>query len=117
MESICIVSRSAPYGTVHAAEAVRHALGGVLEELTVRLVLLDKGVNAARKAQDTASTDYESIASAIGDCLDMDVEVYADEDSLASEHLDRADLVEGVKVVQSTSISGLIMESDQTLVF
>jgi sulfur relay (sulfurtransferase) DsrF/TusC family protein len=46
MNSVCIILRKPPYGTVDAAEAVRHALGGVIEELAVRLILLDAGVHA-----------------------------------------------------------------------
>jgi tRNA 2-thiouridine synthesizing protein C len=116
-ESICIILRRPPYGTVDAAEAVRHALGGVTEEMDTSLVLLDSGVYAARKAQDTAGTEYESIGSGIGDCIDMDVKVYADKASLRAENLEETDLMEGVKVINSSEASTIVGEADKVMIF
>ena len=117
MNSVSIILRKPPYGSVDSAEALRHALGGVTNGLTVRLVLLDTGVHAARKAQDTSGTEYDSISEGISDCLGMDVEVYADSDSMAHEGLSESVLVEGVKIIDSAGLSGLIKESDQIMVF
>ncbi len=117
MNSVCIISRKPPYGSVDTSEALRHALGGVTNDLTVRLVLLDAGVHAARRAQDTSGTEYDSIGEGIGDCMDMDVVVYADSDSIAHEGLSESTLVEGVKVIDTAGLSELIKDSDQTMVF
>lgn len=117
MKSICIVLIRAPYGTVSAAEAVRHALGGVIEELTTDLILLDAGVNAARKAQDTSGTEYQNIGSGISDCIDMGVNVYTDRVSMRQEHLDDKNIVEGVNIVDSSEVAGLIKEADTTMIF
>lgn len=116
-KSICIILRRSPYGTVDAAEAVRHALGGVSEDMETRLVLLDSGVYAARKAQDSSGSEYESIGSGIGDCIDMGVEVYAEKASLRAEHLEGGDLVEGVKVVNSSEASETVRDSDKVMIF
>jgi sulfur relay (sulfurtransferase) DsrF/TusC family protein len=117
MNSVCIILRKPPYGTVDAAEAVRHALGGVIEELAVRLILLDAGVHAARKAQNTSDSEYDSIAEGISDCLDMDVNVYADSTSLEHEGLDESVLVKGVQIIDRSELSELITVSNQTMVF
>jgi predicted peroxiredoxin len=102
---------------VDAAEAVRHALGGVVEELATNLILLDAGVHAARKEQDTSGTEYQSIGSGVEDCIDMGVEVYADKGSLREQHLEPSDLAEGVKVVNSHEIAGLIKEAWTSMIF
>ncbi len=117
MNSVCIILRKPPYGSVDTAEALRHALGGVTNDLAVSLVLLDAGVHAARRAQDPSGTEYDSIAEGITDCIDMDVSVYADSDSIAHEGLSEAVLVEGVKIINRSELSGLIKGSDQTMVF
>lgn len=116
-ESICIILRRAPYGGVDAAEAVRHALGGVSEEMDTRLVLFDSGVYAALKAQDPSGTEYDSIGGGIGDCVDMDVKVYADKSSLRATHLEEGDILEGVKVISSSEASDIVMKSDKVMIF
>lgn len=117
METLCIILRRAPYGTVDASEAIRHALGGAVEELSVRLVLLGSGANAARKLQDTEGTEYESIASSIEDCIDLDIEVYTDRASIDGEGMDEDALLSGIRVVETDVLAGLIRDSDQTMVF
>lgn len=52
MSKIAMILRKAPYGDINAAEAVRHAMGGAADELSVSLVLVDSGVLLARKGQD-----------------------------------------------------------------
>ncbi|MGD2079998.1 MAG: DsrE family protein [Nitrospirota bacterium] len=116
-ESICIILRRAPYGSVDAAEAVRHALGGVSEEMDTRLVLFDSGVHAALKAQDASGTEYDSIGEGIGDCVDMDVKVYADKSSLREERLEEADLLEGVKVISGSEASDIVGGADKVMIF
>jgi sulfur relay (sulfurtransferase) DsrF/TusC family protein len=117
MGSISIVLRKAPYGTTDAAEAIRHALGGATEEMEVQLILLDGGVNAARKGQDTASTGFVNIGEGIGDCIDMDVVVSADRESVMEAGLEQSDLVDGVKIVSSSEIAALIKATDTTMIF
>jgi predicted peroxiredoxin len=118
MKSICIILRKLPYGTVLAAEAVRHALGGVVEEMEqVSLVLLDAGVYAAKKTQYTSGTEYKSIGEGIGDCIDMGVDVYADQNSIKEQGIESEDLFEGVKALGSTDIADIIKEAGTVMIF
>jgi len=117
MGSISIVLRKAPYGTTDAAEAIRHALGGATEEMEVQLILLDGGVNAARKNQDMASTGFVNIGEGIGDCIDMDVVVSADRESVMEAGLEQSDLVDDVKIVSGSEIAALIKATDTTMIF
>lgn len=117
MSSIAIVLKKAPYGSVDAAEAVRHALGGATEDMDVKLVLVDSGVNAARKGQDPSGTEYSSIEAGLQDCLDMGVSVYADRSSLAENNIGDNEIIDGIKAADSREIAGLLAESDTTMLF
>ncbi len=117
MHSLCVILRKSPYGSVDAAEAIRHALGGVTEEVEVKLLLVDGGVNAARKGQDTGSTAYASVEEGIRDCIDMGAEVFADALSLKLNTLSPDDVMDGVKIVDSLAISVIIRKSSQVMIF
>lgn len=117
-ESICIILKRPPYGTVDAAEAVRHALGGVVEEMKkVSLLLLDSGALAAVSGQDAGDTGFLSIESSVQDCVDMGAEVYVDKASLREVHLEEADLVEGVQVINSSEVSEIVKDADKVMIF
>ncbi|MCX7794727.1 MAG: DsrE family protein [Thermodesulfovibrionales bacterium] len=115
--NISIILRKPPYGTVDASEAIRHALGAVTEDLSVRLVLVDGGVNAARKNQDVRYTPYSSIEEGIRDCINMGVEVYVDKTSLKEEYIDTDGLIDGVRIVNSHEIAEIIKTADVTMIF
>jgi sulfur relay (sulfurtransferase) DsrF/TusC family protein len=117
MGSISIILRKEPYGTTDAAEAIRHALGGVTEEMEVHLLLVDGGVNAAIRRQDTASTGFVNIGEGIGDCIDMDVGVSVDRKSAMEAGLEQHDLVDGVKLVDRSEIAALIKATDTIMIF
>lgn len=117
MNSLCVMLRKPPYGSVDAAEAVRHALCGVTEDLEVKLLLVDGGVNAARKQQDTTGSGYASVEEGIRDCIDMGAEVFADALSLKLNALSPEDIMEGVQTVNSHAIAALIRESSQVMIF
>jgi len=117
MESMGIILRKPPYGTVDAPEAIRHALGGITEDMSVRLILVDGGVNAARKGQDTSGTKYLSTEEGIKDCIDMGAMVYVDRASLKEECLENDDLIEGVVISTGTEIAGVIAETDTIMIF
>jgi sulfur relay (sulfurtransferase) DsrF/TusC family protein len=117
MKSIAIILIKPPYGCINAVEAVRHALGAVGEDLDVSLVLVDSGVLAAVKGQDAGDTGFMSIGGSVGDCIDMDVKVYADKASLRAAHLEEGDLVDGVQVVNSSEASEIVGQADRVIIY
>jgi sulfur relay (sulfurtransferase) DsrF/TusC family protein len=117
MGGISIILRRPPYGSVEAAEAIRHALGGIGEGIGVKLILTDGGVQAARKNQDVSETGYLSAEEGIRDCLDMGVAIYADKASLADAGLSADDIVEGIVIADDSGIAGAVKESDTTMIF
>ncbi len=117
MSRIAMVLKRPPYGDINAAEAVRHALGGVAGELGVDLILVDSGVLLARKGQDDTATGFTNLEGALKDCIDMGVEVYADKASVREQQLDSADIVDGVKVANALQVSELIQNAKTTMIF
>jgi sulfur relay (sulfurtransferase) DsrF/TusC family protein len=117
MGSICIILRRPPYGSVDASEAIRHSLGGVTEDMSVKLILVDGGVNTAKKGQNTESTEYLNMESGIIDCIDMGAEVFADQLSLIEHDLKKEDIVEGVEVANASDIAELLKQADSTMIF
>ena len=117
MGSISIILRRPPYGTVDASEALRHALGGVTDDMEVKLLLLGGGVHAARKGQDASQTEYLNAGDGIQDCIDMGVAVYADEASLKREQLDENCIIKGVTITNGAEIADIIGKTDTTMIF
>lgn len=117
MGSISIILRRPPYGTVDASESIRHALGGITEDMSVKLILVDGGVNAAKKGQDISNTEYSNIEAGIKDCIDMGVNVYVDKISIKDEHLETEELIDGVIIANGSEIAEIIKESDTTMIF
>ncbi len=117
MTTISIILRKAPYGSVDAPEAIRHALGGINDDLSVNLIFIGSGVNAARRKQDISGTDYLSVEDGIRDCIDMDVAVIAEAKSLDDEHISEADLIEGVQRSGFDKIGELLNTSSTVMIF
>jgi predicted peroxiredoxin len=108
MAAVAMILKRSPYGDINAAEAVRHALGAVSFEMSVDLILVDGGVLLAKKGQDDRGTGFTNLESALKDCLEMGVAVYADVASLKARGVAAADLTESVKLVGVQEIAGLL---------
>lgn len=117
MGSISVILRKPPYGSVDAPEAIRHALGGITEDMDVKLILVDGGVHVARKNQDTSNTEYLSAEDGIKDCIGMGASVYADKVSLANELLGADDIADGIIIASGAEIAEVIRESGVTMIF
>jgi len=117
MGKIAMILRKPPYGDINAAEAVRHALGAVSGEIAVSLILVDGGVQLAKKGQDDTGTGYTNLEATLKDCVEMGVEVFVDSLSLIEQDLKKEDVVEGVEVVNESAIASLLKQADSTMIF
>ncbi len=117
MGRIAMILRRSPYGDINAAEAVRHAMGGVADDLSIDLILVDGGVLLAKRGQDDAGTGFTNLEDALKDCIDMGVSVYADKASIREQHMEPADIVEGIKIASAMQIAELIQEAKTTMIF
>jgi len=114
---VAIISRRPPYGDISAAEAVRHAMGGIADELSIVLILVDGGVLLAKKGQDISDTGFTNLENTLKDCIDMGVEVLVDKSSMKEHYLEVDNLVDGVKIVNSHEIAEVVKESDRVMIF
>lgn len=117
MRKVVMILRKPPYGDINAAEAVRHALGAVTQDIKVSLILVDGGVQLARKGQDDTDTGFTNLESALKDCKGIGVEVIADDVSLIGYGLNKEDLVEGVETASEAAIAALIKQAGSTMIF
>jgi len=117
MSKIAIILRKPPYGDINAAEAVRHALGGVSSDLSVSLILVDGGVLLARTGQDDAGTGFTNLEETLKDCMDMGVGIFADNLSLIEQGLREEEIVKGVQVVSESDIAAMLKTADTSMIF
>ena len=117
MSKIAMILRRAPYGDINAAEAVRHALGAVSDDMEVSLILVDGGVLLARKGQDDTGTGFTNLETTVKDCKEMGVEVVADNLSLIEHGLNKEDIVEGVVVASESDIAAALKKADSAMIF
>ncbi|HBG92574.1 MAG: hypothetical protein A3J81_01435 [Nitrospirae bacterium RIFOXYB2_FULL_43_5] len=117
MSKIAMILRRAPYGDINAAEAVRHALGGVSEDIKVSLIMVDAGVLLTRKGQDDTGTGFTNLGDTLKDCIDMGVEVYADKVSLREQNMESEEMVDGVKIINGAEIAAIVNEAKTTMIF
>lgn len=117
MGKVAMILRKPPYGDINAAEAVRHALGAMSGDIAVSLILVDGGVQLARKGQDDTDTGFTNLEATLKDCKEMGGEVFADNLSLIEQGLKREDIVEGVEVANESDIAKLIKDAATTMIF
>jgi tRNA 2-thiouridine synthesizing protein D len=117
MGRIAMVVRKSPYGDINAAEAVRHAMGGLADELAVDIILVDGGVLLARRGQDITGTGFTNLGGALKNCIDSDLAVYADRSSLNEQHLEASDIIEGVTIANAADIAELVQKARAIMIF
>lgn len=117
MKKMAIILMKEPYGDINAAEAVRHALGGISEDFEISMVLTDGGALLACKGQSEGDTGFTNLGESLKDCCDMDINVYVEDDSLRQAQLKDDDLIDGVKVIGSREVADILGEADQTLIY
>ncbi len=117
MADVAMILKRSPYGDINAAEAVRHALGAVSFETNVALILVEGGVLLAKKGQDDAGTGFTNLESALRDCIEMGVSVYADTESLKAQRVASGDMLENIRLINTDQIVGLLRDAKSTMIF
>lgn len=116
MDKLLVILRKPPYGTINAAEAVRHAGGSSGFDYKATLYLVDGGIYTAKKDQDAADTGF----SGLGESLEMlsdEMEIYAFQNSLEERGLDEADLIEGVNIDNGSVLEKALREAQSVMIF
>ena len=117
MGTVAMILRKAPYGDINAAEAVRHALGAVSDDLKVSLILVDGGVLLARKGQDDTDTGFTNLEATLKDCKEMGIDIFADNLSLIEQGLNKEDMADVVETASESEIAAILTEADKTMIF
>ena len=122
-----IVVHRAPYGTIAAAEAIRHAGGGLSFQLPTTLLLMEDGVFVARRDQHPEGIGYLSLSRALEEYLARRVkgpegreiggQVVVHGPSTRERGLAPADLIAGTRVAEENETARLLAESGWTLVY
>lgn len=119
--SICVLISQAPYGTVHAAEAVRHVNGALSEGFDAVAVLVDDGVWLARDGQRAEGTGFTALSAALAASLNKPggpvPRVLVDSASLERRGLGASDLVPGIEVTDRAGITAAIGSTQYLLRF
>lgn len=117
MSEVAIILRKPPYGDINAAEALRHVMGGIDAELDISLILVDGGVLLAKKGQDQSGSGFTNLEKTLQVCINMETKVYADQSSIKEHLLELTDIVDGVKIANSSEIAELMKIAKNTIIF
>lgn len=122
-KQLCVLVRRAPYGTIHAAEGIRLALGGVSNGLQTALVLVDDGVYAGKDGQEVAETGWTALSGVLHQALATvkkegpALEVYVHAPSLKERGLGAGELIPGAKVLDDAGLAVFLARSEKVAVF
>lgn len=126
-ESLCILVRKPAYGTIHAAEALRHAGGALKSSLKVNLVMIDDGVYLAKDWQQSADSGWVNLSDALkrliaqGQMLEergsKRFRVCVQGSALPIRGLSASSLVPGVSLVSDAEVAGLLASADAVMVY
>jgi len=116
MSRVAFVVRKPPYGEIHAAEAIRHALGGA-GRMDITLLLVDSGVLLAKTGQEEGDTGFTNLGEVLRECLKKGIKVCADKTSIEEQHLKTSDIIEGVMVAEGKEILERIKNAKSVMIF
>ena len=118
MNSIAVLMRKAPYGSVYTAEGFRTIMGMAVFEMDICVVFVDDGVYALLKAQDPSDLEIKPLGDGFLMLPEFDVnKFYVHDESLAERGLRPEDLVMEVEVVSSAQIAQILEASGKVLPF
>jgi len=116
MDELLVILRKPPYGTVDAAEAVRHAGGASGFDYKAILYLIDSGVFAAKKGQEAGGTGFTGLGESL-ELLSDEMEIYACQNSLRECGLKVDDLIEGVKVDDGNILVKALQSAQSVMIY
>lgn len=124
MDKVCILIRRAPYGTLQAAEGLRHLIGATAAGMPVSAMLVDDGVYLAKRGQAPGSTGWTDLAAALQQVLTPSgasaasrARVYVHEPSVVVRGLDPQALVPGVELLSDEGLAALLVDASGALIF
>lgn len=116
--SLAILIRRAPYGQIHAAEAIRHLGGALGDGIQTSVVLVDDGVQVARSGQDAGNTAWTSLVDPLAKGIAKGARVYLHVPSAQARGLsDGSQTMPGVDCIDDAGLVRLLAESDWVMAY
>ena len=107
--TVAVLMRKAPYGTVYTAEGFRSMMGIGVFEMDVSVVFVDDGVYALVKGQNPAGLDMKPLREGFPMLPDFGVtKFYVHDQSLNERGLTTDDLVMDVEIVDDAGTARVL---------
>jgi len=117
-ETVTVLMRRAPYGSVYPAEGFRSMMGIGVFEMDISVLFVDDGVYSLVKGQDPAELDMKPLGDGFPMLPDFGVErFYVHEGSLHERGLTVDDLVMDVELVDDAGAAQVMASSGLVLPF
>ena len=116
--TVAIVMRKAPYGSVYTAEGFRTIMGVAVFEMDISVIFLDDGVYTLIKEQNPEKLDMKPLGNGFPMLREFDVEkFYVHDESLAERGLTSDDLVMDAEAVNGAQIAQILETAGKVLPF
>jgi len=107
--TVAVLMRKAPYGSVYTAEGFRSMMGIGVFEMDIRVLFVDDGVYALVKGQNPAGLDMKPLGEGFPTLPEFGVsKFYVHERSLSERGLTPADLVMDVEIVDDAGAARIL---------
>lgn len=120
-ESLCILARRAPYGTIHASEAFRHLVGALNSGLKVTMILVDDGIYMAKENQEAERFGWTSLSKSLeaflGNKKGQNLKVCINTTSLNSRGIREETLIKGIELIDDKRLVELLDASQSVMLF
>jgi tRNA 2-thiouridine synthesizing protein C len=118
MDTVAVLMRKAPYGSVYTAEGFRTIMGIAVFEMDISVVFVDDGVYALIENQDPGKLDMKPLGDGFPMLEEFGVsKFYVHDGSLAERGLTTEDLVMDAEVVSGAQIAEILDQAHKVLPF
>jgi tRNA 2-thiouridine synthesizing protein C len=116
--TVTVLMRKAPYGSVYTAEGFRSMMGIGVFEMDISVLFADDGVYALVKGQNPETLDMKPLGDGFPMLPEFGVDkFYVHDESLSERGLTPGDLVMDVEIVDNARAAQIMQESGIVLPF
>ena len=116
--SVAVLMRKAPYGSVYTAEGFRTIMGVAVFEMDISVVFVDDGVFALVKGQNPEKLDMKPLGDGFPMLSEFGVsKFYVHAESLAARGLTAEDLVIPVEVIDAAQVAEILAAAGKVVPF
>jgi tRNA 2-thiouridine synthesizing protein C len=117
-DTVAILMRKPPYGSVYTAEGFRTVMGLAVFEMDISIVFLDDGVYTLLKNQNPQKLDMKPLGDGFPMLTEFDVKkLYVHDESLRERGLTTDDLLMNVEVIDSAQVAEILEAAGKVLPF